>query len=66
MNADTLKGRWLQLRGHVKRQWGKLTDDELDEIDGDLDVLVGKLRQHYGERREAIEKRLESWTKDPA
>lgn len=66
MNADTLKGRWLQLRGHVKRQWGKLTDDELDEIDGDLDVLVGKLREHYGERREAIEKRLESWTKDPA
>lgn len=66
MNTDTLKGRWLQLRGHVKRQWGKLTDDDLDEIDGDLDVLAGKLQQHYGERREAVEKKLDEWTKDPA
>ena len=66
MNTDTLKGRWLQLRGNVKRQWGKLTDDELDEIDGDLDVLVGKLQQHYGERRDAVEKKLDEWNKEPA
>lgn len=66
MNTDTLKGRWLQLRGNVKRQWGKLTDDELDEIDGDLDVLVGKVQQHYGERRDAVEKKLDEWNKEPA
>lgn len=66
MNTDTLKGRWTQLRGHVKRQWGKLTDDEMDEIDGDLDILVGKLQQHYGERRENVEKQLDEWNKDRA
>jgi uncharacterized protein YjbJ (UPF0337 family) len=44
MNEDILKGNWKQIRGKVKETWGRLTDDELDEIDGRMDQLIGKLR----------------------
>lgn len=59
MNSDTLKGQWKQLRGKVKAQWGRLTDDELDVIDGNMDVLAGKLQEKYGMRRDALEKALD-------
>ena len=42
MNSETLKGNWKQLKGMVKEQWGKLTDDDLDVIDGKRDQLVGR------------------------
>ena len=54
MNADTLQGKWKQLRGDVKSRWGKLTDDDLDVIDGNLDKLVGKVQELYGEARETV------------
>jgi uncharacterized protein YjbJ (UPF0337 family) len=65
MNSVTLKGKWLQMRGAVKRQWGKLTDDELDECDGNLDILAGKVQERYGERRDAVEKKLDELMKTP-
>jgi uncharacterized protein YjbJ (UPF0337 family) len=45
---DMLSGQWQQLRGQAKIWWGELTDDELDQIDGHRDRLVGKLRERYG------------------
>ena len=45
MNEDILKGKWTQLKGHVKEQWGKLTDDEIDPLDGRRDQLVGKVQE---------------------
>lgn len=59
MNSDILKGKWSQLRGQVKKQWGKLTDDELDEVDGNLDILAGKIQERYGKKRDEVEKELE-------
>ena len=57
MNEDTLKGQWKQMRGEVKKQWGKLTDDDLDQIDGQRDKLAGKVQELYGHSRdEAHEK----------
>lgn len=65
MNEDILKGNWKQIRGRVKQWWGRLTDDDLDRIDGSVDVLAGRLQERYGyDREEAereIDRRLESY-----
>jgi uncharacterized protein YjbJ (UPF0337 family) len=52
MNSDTLEGQWKQLKGHVRKQWGKLTDDDVDQVKGDAEVLAGKLQERYGRTRE--------------
>lgn len=48
MNADVFKGMWKQVEGQVKSTWGKLTDDDLQQIDGDREKLIGKLEERYG------------------
>ena len=58
MNRDTLKGQWKQLLGDIKRQWGKLTDDELTQISGNFDKLVGKIQERYGYQREQAEQEI--------
>jgi uncharacterized protein YjbJ (UPF0337 family) len=61
MNQATLKGQWLQIKGQVRKQWGKLTDDEIDQVQGDAEILLGKLQQRYGYSREQAEQELERW-----
>lgn len=61
MNADELKGKWKQLQGSAKEQWGKLTDDELSQIEGDRDQLVGKIQEKYGVAREEAERQVKEW-----
>jgi uncharacterized protein YjbJ (UPF0337 family) len=61
MNRDTFKGQWIQLKGQLRRQWGKLTDDEVDQIQGNAEVLFGKLQERYGYSREEAERELERW-----
>jgi uncharacterized protein YjbJ (UPF0337 family) len=48
MNRDVLQGKWKQLRGRVKQQWGELTDDQLDQVNGSYDRLAGFLQEQYG------------------
>lgn len=55
MNNDQFQGIWKQIKGKVKSQWGKLTDDDLTQISGKRDVLVGKLQERYGYAREKAE-----------
>ncbi len=55
MNEDILQGSWKQLRGKVKEQWGELTDDDLDKLDGKRDQMVGLLQKQYGYTREEAE-----------
>lgn len=61
MNRDILTGQWKQLRGEVKRQWGKLTDDELDQTAGTFDVVAGKIQERYGYTRDQAERELDSF-----
>jgi len=48
MDWNIIEGKWKELKGHAREQWGKLTDDELEEVGGKKDRLVGKLQQKYG------------------
>ena len=55
MNWDTIQGQWKQVKGRVKQKWGKLTDDELDQIAGRRDELIGKIQEHYGYEKDRAE-----------
>jgi uncharacterized protein YjbJ (UPF0337 family) len=61
MNADQLKGKWMQLKGSVKTKWGKLTDDDLDVINGQQDVLIGKIQERYGIAKEEAQRQVKEW-----
>ena len=61
MNSDQMKGKWKQLKGSVKERWGKLTDDDLNIIDGQTDQLIGTIQERYGIAREAAQKQVEEW-----
>lgn len=58
MNWDTVKGQWKQIRGRVKEQWGKLTDDDLDRIEGKRDQLLGAVQKRYGIARDEAERQV--------
>jgi uncharacterized protein YjbJ (UPF0337 family) len=64
MNRDTLKGQWMQVKGKIREQWGKLTDDDLDKIQGNAEMLLGKIQEHYGRTREQAEKELDRWLEE--
>jgi uncharacterized protein YjbJ (UPF0337 family) len=61
MNRDTLKGQWTQVKGKIREQWGKLTDDELDRMQGNAEQLIGKIQERYGRSREQAEQDLDRW-----
>jgi uncharacterized protein YjbJ (UPF0337 family) len=56
MNKDTLQGNFTQLKGRIKQQWGKLTDDEIDQMEGNAEILAGKLQERYGLARDEAER----------
>src|SRR5437899_8322441 len=58
---EKIKGSWNQTKGAVKEQWGKLTDDDLLEIEGRRDQLVGKIQTRYGITREEAEAQVGTW-----
>ena len=59
MNTDILEGKWKQLRGELKGWWGRLTDDDLDQIAGSKDKLVGKIQERYGYSRDRAEREID-------
>lgn len=61
MNDDVMKGKWKQARGSVKEEWGKLTDDDVDEMDGRKDRLVGKLQERYGLAKDEAERQVDDF-----
>jgi uncharacterized protein YjbJ (UPF0337 family) len=63
MNWDIVEGNWKQLKGSVKEQWGKLTDDDLDVVAGKRDKLVGRVQELYGKGRDEAEREVDGYFK---
>jgi uncharacterized protein YjbJ (UPF0337 family) len=63
MNQDQFAGNWSQLKGAVKAKWGKLTDDDLTQIEGRRDQLVGRLQARYGKAADEIEREVDQFLK---
>ncbi len=55
MNRDIIQGNWKMVRGKIKSQWGKLTDDELNQIEGNYEQLCGRIQKAYGLSRDQVE-----------
>jgi uncharacterized protein YjbJ (UPF0337 family) len=64
MDENVLKGKWKQLRGKVQERWGELTNDELDQIQGERDQIVGLLQEKYGYARERAEDEYDDFVED--
>jgi uncharacterized protein YjbJ (UPF0337 family) len=61
MNEDIIKGKWRQIKGEVKSQWGKLTDDDLDRVEGDAEKLIGRVQERYGYQREQAKREVDDF-----
>lgn len=66
MNSDTVQGQWQQMRGNIKTTFGKLTDDDLLQADGNADKLQGALQERYGYTKEKAQKEWESFARQYA
>jgi uncharacterized protein YjbJ (UPF0337 family) len=58
---DQLAGQWKQFRGNVREMWGKLTDDDLEQIRGNRDQLVGRIQERYGIAKEEANSQVDEW-----
>jgi uncharacterized protein YjbJ (UPF0337 family) len=63
MNKDTIEGKWHEVKGQVKTKWGKLTDDDLTQINGKREELAGRLQKHYGYAKDKAEEEIASFEK---
>jgi uncharacterized protein YjbJ (UPF0337 family) len=63
MNWDQIKAEWRQTKGKLRSKWGKLTDDDLEVIGGKKDVLIGRLQERYGWKKDEAEKSLDDYLK---
>ena len=55
MNEDIIKGKWVEIKGAIKEQWGDITDDELAEVEGKTEKLAGILQTKYGYSKDKAE-----------
>lgn len=61
MDWDVINGKWSELKGRARTQWNKLTDDDLGQIAGKKDELLGALQRRYGYEKEEAMKHIETW-----
>jgi uncharacterized protein YjbJ (UPF0337 family) len=61
MNWDQVQGKWKQYKGQLRAKWGKLTDSDLDVIEGNRQQLVGKVQEYYGLTKENAEKQVDEF-----
>jgi uncharacterized protein YjbJ (UPF0337 family) len=58
MNPDRIKGHWKQVKGRIKEQWGRLTEDDLDVIAGKRDQLLGRIQERHGMAKDEAQKQV--------
>ena len=61
MDSNRIEGSWVELKGKAKQQWGNLTDNELTQIGGKKDELIGRLQARYGYSKDKAKQEVESW-----
>jgi uncharacterized protein YjbJ (UPF0337 family) len=61
MTSERTEGNWLQFKGKIKEQWGKLTDDDLDIIEGKRDQLIGRIKERHGIEHDEAERQVADW-----
>jgi len=61
MNWDRIEGNWMQFKGKVRQQWGKLSDDDVELVKGKRTELAGRIQERYGIARDQAEREIESW-----
>ena len=66
MNKEQFEGQWNDLKGKVKEKWGKLTDNDLTQINGKYDQLLGQLQKKYGYAKERAEEEIRNWKHEKA
>jgi len=64
MNEDIFKGKWRELKGSIKEKWGDLTDDDVTEVEGKTDKLVGILQKKYGYSRDKAQEEYNKFMDD--
>ena len=63
VNKDQFEGNWKQFKGDLKKQWGKLTDDDLLIIEGNYDKFEGRVQERYGDKKEEVKRWTDEWFK---
>jgi uncharacterized protein YjbJ (UPF0337 family) len=63
MNWDRIEGDWKQFKGKVQQQWGKLTNDDIDVIEGNRTELLGVIQKRYGLAKDEAERQVDNWMK---
>jgi uncharacterized protein YjbJ (UPF0337 family) len=63
VNWDQIQGNWKQMKGEARKQWGKLTDDDIDTAAGERDKLVGRVQERYGVAKEEAERQVDEWSR---
>jgi uncharacterized protein YjbJ (UPF0337 family) len=66
MNKDIIAGKWKEMKGSVKEQWGKLTDDEIDRAEGRAEQMVGLLQQRYGYSKDKAQEEYDRFLDEKA
>ena len=61
MNKDIFEGKWEEVKGKMKQAWGKLTDDDYTQIEGNHQEIYGKLQKHYGYTKDEVEKSIKEF-----
>jgi uncharacterized protein YjbJ (UPF0337 family) len=63
MNWDQIAGKWRESKGQLLAKWGKLTDDDLDVVAGKKEVLIGRIQQRYGFKKDEAERDVDDFLK---
>jgi uncharacterized protein YjbJ (UPF0337 family) len=65
MAWDRIEGNWREFKGKARKQWGKLTDDDLEVVAGRQEELAGRIQQRYGIEKDEAHRQIAEWMKEP-